>query len=98
MIDRSRRLEVDAGDVANLLALELVLSLAAYNRSPVAVILPTIAAADPTRDALLRDAQRARRAAAAVERRQAHRDRLRRVPAALTRTAAIENQSRAKRL
>jgi hypothetical protein len=34
MIDRSRRLEVDAGDVASLLALELVSSLAAYNRAP----------------------------------------------------------------
>ncbi len=42
--------------------------------------------------------QPARRAATAIERRQAHRDRSRRVPAALTRTAAIENQSRAKRL
>ena len=53
MIDRSRRLEVDAGDVAILLALELVSSLA-----PLAVILATIAAAAPTRDALLRDANR----------------------------------------
>ena len=58
MIDPSRRLEVDAGDLAILLALELVSSLAAYNRAPLAVILPTIAAAAPTRDALLRDANR----------------------------------------
>ena len=58
MIDRSRRLEVDAGDVASLLALELVSSLAAYNRAPLAVILATIAAAAPTRDAILRDANR----------------------------------------
>ena len=56
MIDRSRRLEVDAGDVASLLALELVSSLAAYNRAPLAFILAAIAAAAPTRDALLRDA------------------------------------------
>jgi hypothetical protein len=54
MIDRCRH----AGDVASLLALELVSSLAAYNRAPLAVILPTIAAAAPTRDALLRDANR----------------------------------------
>ena len=58
MIDRSRRLEVDAGGVASLLALELVSSLAAYNRAPLAFILATIAAAAPTREALLRDANR----------------------------------------
>ena len=58
MIDPSRRLEVDAGDLAILLALELVSSLAAYNRAPLAVILATIAAAAPTRDAILRDANR----------------------------------------
>jgi hypothetical protein len=54
----SRRLEVDAGDLAVLLALELVSSLAAYNRAPLAVILATIAAAAPTRDAIQRDANR----------------------------------------
>jgi hypothetical protein len=48
MIDPSRRLEVDAGDLAILLALELVSSLAAYNRAPLVVILATIAAAAPT--------------------------------------------------
>jgi hypothetical protein len=58
MIDPSRRLEVDAGDLAILLALELVSSLAAYNRAPLAVILATIATAAPTRDAILRDANR----------------------------------------
>ena len=98
MIDPSRRLEVDAGDVAILLALELVSSLAAYNRAPLAVILPTIAAAAPTRDAILRDANRRGARPPPFERRQAHRDRSRRVPAALIRTATIENQTRAKRL
>ncbi len=34
MIERSKRSEVDTGDVASLLALELVASLAAYGRAP----------------------------------------------------------------
>ena len=55
-IDRSRQLEIDAGDVASLLALELISSLAAYNRAPLAVILAAIAEAGPTREALVRDA------------------------------------------
>ena len=56
MIERSKRLDVDAGDVASLLALELVASLAAYDRAPLPVILAAIAAAAPTREALVRDA------------------------------------------
>jgi hypothetical protein len=56
MIERSKRASIDAGDVASLLALELVASLAAYNRAPLPVILAAIAEAAPTREALLRDA------------------------------------------
>ena len=58
MIERSKRLDVDTGDVASLLALELISSLAAYNRAPLAVILAAIAEAAPTREALVRDANR----------------------------------------
>jgi hypothetical protein len=58
MIERSKRCGVDTGDVASLLALELVASLAAYNRAPLPVILAAIAAAAPTREALVRDANR----------------------------------------
>jgi hypothetical protein len=56
MIERSKRCEVDTGDVASLLALELIASLAAYDRAPLPVILAAIAEAAPTREALLRDA------------------------------------------
>jgi hypothetical protein len=58
MIERSRGCSVDTGDVASLLALELVASLAAYNRAPLPVILAAIAEAAPTREALVRDANR----------------------------------------
>ena len=58
MIERSKRCGVDTGDVASLLALELIASLAAYNRAPLPVILAAIAAAAPTREALVRDANR----------------------------------------
>jgi hypothetical protein len=43
MIERSKRASIDTGDVASLLALELVASLAAYNRAPLPVILAAIA-------------------------------------------------------
>jgi hypothetical protein len=56
MIERSKLCGVDTGDVASLLALELVASLAAYNRAPLPVILAAIAEAAPTREALVRDA------------------------------------------
>ena len=56
MIERSKGCSVDTGDVASLLALELVASLAAYNRAPLPVVLASIAAAAPTREALVRDA------------------------------------------
>jgi hypothetical protein len=56
MIERSKRCGVDTGDVASLLALELVASLAAYNRAALPVILAAIAEAAPTREALVRDA------------------------------------------
>jgi hypothetical protein len=56
MIEHSRGCGVDTGDVASLLAFELVASLAAYNRAPLPVILAAIAEAAPTREALLRDA------------------------------------------
>jgi hypothetical protein len=58
MIERSKGCSVDTGDVASLLALELVASLAAYNRAPLPVVLAAIAAAAPTREALVRDANR----------------------------------------
>jgi hypothetical protein len=58
MIERSKRASIDPGDVASLLALELVASLAAYDRAPLPVILTAIAEAAPTREALLRDANR----------------------------------------
>ena len=56
MIERSKGCSVDTGDVASLLALELVASLAAYNRAPLPVILAAIAEAAPTREALVREA------------------------------------------
>jgi hypothetical protein len=56
MIEHSRGCGVDTGDVASLLALELIASLAAYNRAPLPVILAAIAEAAPTREALVRDA------------------------------------------
>jgi hypothetical protein len=58
MIERSKGCNVDTGDVASLLALELISSLAAYNRAPLPVILAAIAEAAPTREALVRDANR----------------------------------------
>jgi hypothetical protein len=58
MIERSKRCGVDTGDVASLLTLELVASLAAYNRAPLAVILAAIAEAAPTRETLVREANR----------------------------------------
>jgi hypothetical protein len=58
MIERSKRCGVDTGDVASLLALELIASLAAYNRAPLPVILAAIVAAAPTREALVREANR----------------------------------------
>jgi hypothetical protein len=58
MIERSHKLEVDTGDVAALVALDLIASLAAYGRAPLPIILAAIAAAAPTREALVRDANR----------------------------------------
>jgi hypothetical protein len=49
MIERCKGCGVDTGDVASLLALELVASLAAYNRAPLPVILAAIAEAAPSR-------------------------------------------------
>lgn len=58
MIERSKRCGVDTGDVASLLALELVASLAAYDRAPLPVILAATAEAAPTRETLVREANR----------------------------------------
>ena len=58
MIERSKRANVDTGDVASLLALELIASLSAYGRAPIATILAAIAEAAPTREALVREANR----------------------------------------
>jgi hypothetical protein len=56
LIERSRKLGVDPADVAALVALDLVASLEAYSRAPVAITRAVIGAAAPTRAALLRDA------------------------------------------
>ena len=56
MIERSKRLEIDTGDVASLLALELVASLSAYGRGSVPLILAALAEAAPTREMLTREA------------------------------------------
>lgn len=56
MIERATRLKADPGDVASLLALELVASLAAYDRAPLPVIMAAIAAAAPTRELVVREA------------------------------------------
>jgi hypothetical protein len=58
MIERSKRASIDTGDVAALLSLELVASLAAYDRAPLPVILAAIAEAAPTRETLVREANR----------------------------------------
>ena len=58
MIERSKICGVDPGDVASLLALELISSLAAFNRAPLPVILAAIAEAAPTRETLVREANR----------------------------------------
>jgi hypothetical protein len=78
-----KRCGVDTGDVASLLALELVASLAAHNRAPLPVILAAIAEAPPTREALVREAKSVGAAAAAIECCQACLDRSQRLPAAL---------------
>jgi hypothetical protein len=56
MIERSGKLGVDPADVAGLVALDLIASLAAYGRAPVAITLAVLAAAAPTREVLLRAA------------------------------------------
>ena len=56
MIERCKGCGVDAGDAASLLVLELIASIAAYDRAAVSVILAAIAEAAPTRAALVRDA------------------------------------------
>ena len=58
MMNRARELDIDPGDVAALLALDLVARLAVYGRAPLQVVLDTIAAAAPVREALVRDANR----------------------------------------
>ena len=58
MIERSKSCGVDPGDVASLLSLELVASLSAYGRGSVPLILAALASAAPTREALVRDANR----------------------------------------
>jgi hypothetical protein len=56
IIERSYKLEVDPGDVAALVALDLIASIAAYGRAPLAITLAVLAAAAPTREMLLRAA------------------------------------------
>lgn len=58
MMHRARELDIDAGDTAALLALDLVARLAVNGRAPLKVVLDTIAAAAPAREALLRAARR----------------------------------------
>jgi hypothetical protein len=58
LIERSKGYGVDIGDVAALLSLELIASLAPYNCAPLADILAALAEAAPTREALVRGANR----------------------------------------
>jgi hypothetical protein len=58
MIERSKSCGVDTGDVASLLSLELISALAAYGRGSVPLILAALAEAAPTREALVREANR----------------------------------------
>jgi DNA-binding transcriptional regulator YbjK len=58
LIARAGEVDVDAGDAAALAALDLVVRLAVYGRAPLQVVLDTIAAAAPVREALVRDANR----------------------------------------
>ena len=81
---RARELDIDAGDTAALLALDLIARLAVNGRAPLKVVLDTIAAAAPAREALLRARQEAQRAAGAAQRRQAGAARPGRLPAELT--------------
>ena len=55
---RAGEIDVDAGDAAALAALDLVVCLAVSGRAPLQVVLDTIAAATPVREALVRDANR----------------------------------------
>jgi hypothetical protein len=56
LVERCRRLGVDPGDTAGLLVVDLVASLEAYARAPVAITLAVLAQAAPARAQLLRDA------------------------------------------
>jgi hypothetical protein len=58
MMHRARELGIDAGDTAALLALDLVARLVVNGRARLPVVLDAIAAAAPTRVALLRAARR----------------------------------------
>lgn len=58
MMHRARELGIDAGDVAALLALDLVARLAVNGRARLPVVLDAIGAAAPAREALLHDSNR----------------------------------------
>jgi hypothetical protein len=58
MIERCKGWGVDTGDVASLVALELVASLSAYGRAPLGVVMGALAEAAPGREVMLREANR----------------------------------------
>jgi hypothetical protein len=56
LVERCQRLNVDPGDTAALLVVDLVASLVAYNRAPLGIIMAVIAEAAPIRAQLLIEA------------------------------------------
>jgi hypothetical protein len=56
LVERCQRQGVDPGDTAALLAVDLIASLAAYNRAPLGIIMAVLAEAAPVRAQLLIDA------------------------------------------
>jgi hypothetical protein len=56
LVGRCERFGVDPGDAAALLVVDLIASLAAYNRAPLGIIMAVIAEAAPVRAQLLIDA------------------------------------------
>jgi hypothetical protein len=58
MLDHARRLNIDAGDCAAMVALDCISMLNAYGRASLPAVLAAIAEAAPSRVELLVDAQR----------------------------------------
>ena len=53
---RANAAKLDAGDVAALVALDLIAGLAVFGRAPLEVVIDTLAKAARTREVLMRDA------------------------------------------